>query len=125
MKLIYPAVFTKDDDAYYVIFPDLEGCQTFGDTILETYENAKEALSLYCLSVLEDGEALPKPTPIEDIEVCSPNFVSFIEASTSTKDKSIKKTLTIPSWLNDIAIEKDINFSKVLKEALIEQLELN
>lgn len=126
MKLIYPAIFTKDENAYYVTFPDLQGCQTFGDTIPETYENSKEALSGYCSSFLDNGETLPKATPIEDIKFDENSFVSFVEIFIrDTKEKAIKKTLTIPSWLNDIAIENNINFSQTLKEALMQRLELN
>lgn len=119
MKLIYPAIITKYENSYYITFPDLEGCQTFGDTILDLYENAKEALCGYCLSILEDGESLPKAnTNIEIIEIPNSSFIAFIETLTNEKDKSIKKTLTIPYCLNDIAIDKNINFSKVLKMLL-------
>lgn len=125
MKLIYPAIFYKEENSYYVEFPDLEGCQSFGDTFEETFENSKEALVGYCLSILENGKSLPTATPLNEIKVEENAFTSIIETQTSVKDKAVKKTLTIPSWLNDEAIKNNINFSKLLKDALIKELELN
>lgn len=125
MKLIYPAIFTKEEDVYYVEFPDLEGCQSFGDTFEETFENSKEALVGFCLTFLENGKSLPKPTPLDKIKVEENSFTSIIETNTSIKDKAVKKTLTIPSWLNDEAIKKDINFSQTLQDALVIKLQLN
>lgn len=125
MKLVYPAIFYKEGNSYYVEFPDLEGCQSFGDTFEETFENSKEALVGYCLSILENGQSLPKPTPLDKIKVEENSFTSIVETHTSLKDKAVKKTLTIPSWLNDEAIKRDINFSQTLQEALVSKLQLN
>lgn len=69
MKLIYPAIFHKEDNAYWVEFPDLVGCQSFGDTFDETFQNSKEALVGYCLSLLENGKTLPIPSSIDQITV--------------------------------------------------------
>lgn len=125
MKLIYPAIFYKEENSYYVEFPDLEGCQSFGDTFEETFENSKEALVGYCLSILENGKSLPIATPLDEIKLEENSFTSIIETRTSVKDKSVKKTLTIPSWLNDEAIKNNINFSQTLQDALVIKLNLN
>jgi len=67
-KLIYPGIFYKEDNSYWVEFPDLEGCQSFGDTLEEIYENAKEALAVYCVTLLEQGKSLASPTDIYEIQ---------------------------------------------------------
>ncbi len=126
MLIVYPAVFHKEDGAYWAEVLDLKGCNTFGGTLEETLESAKEALEGYCLTVLEGGGSLPKPTEAISIQLKEENaFVSL--ASCELKHLSrqaVKKTLTIPQWLNDAAIKENINFSKVLQEALMVKLNL-
>ena len=124
MKVIYPAIFHHEDNSYWVDFPDLKGCQSFGDTISDTLAYAKEALSAYCVTMLEQNKDLPKPSDIESIKVIPHTFCSLIEADLITKSKSVKKTLTIPSWLNNAAESKGINFSGTLQNALIKELNL-
>ena len=124
-KLIYPAIFHKEDNAYWVEFPDLEGCQSFADTLEEIYFNAKEALTGYCDVLLEDGRKLPAPSDICKIPKEDDTFVSLVEVNVLQAGKAIKKTLTIPSWLNDAAVAKSINFSQTLQNALLEQLNLS
>ena len=100
MLFVYPAIFHKEEDAYWVEFPDLEGCHTYGNSINETMEAAQEALAAYILTSLVS---------------CDIN---------QYKDtKAVKKTLTIPSWLNDRAVSMGINFSQVLQEALLSKIQ--
>lgn len=124
MKVIYPAIFHHEDHAYWVEFPNLEGCQSFGDTLEETLDNAKEALSAYCVTLLEQGEKLTPPSDVESIVIPAGSFSSLVEAELIPRSKAVKKTLTIPSWLNIAAEAQGINFSGVLQDALIEKLDL-
>lgn len=128
MKLIYPAIFHKENDSFWVEFPDLEGCHTFGEALNETLENAQEAMELHCVSLLEAGEKLKAPTDIFELTCDENSFVSLVECDITnhlTKSRAVKKTLTIPSWLNDMATKENINFSGVLQNALMEQLHIN
>lgn len=118
MILVYPAIFHHEDDAYWVEFPDLEGCNTFGDTIPTTLEGAKEALSGYCAVLLEQGTPLPTPTDISSIPVPGDGFVTLVDAKPADKRKAVKKTLTIPAWLNAIAEEAHAPYSKILQDGL-------
>lgn len=124
MLFVYPAVFHKEDGAYWVEFPDLEGCQSFGDDVSETVANAQEALAAYIMTLLEDGTPLPKAAPIESVASPSDGFVSLVSCDISAyKDtRAVKKTLTIPAWLNDRAAAMGINFSQVLQEALLKRI---
>lgn len=124
MVFVYPAVFHKDESAYWVEFPDLEGCQSFGDDVNDTVANAQEALAAYIMTLLEDGTPLPKASVMESVARPSDGFVSLVSCDISAyKDtKAVKKTLTIPAWLNDRAAAMGINFSQVLQEALLKRI---
>ena len=58
MLFVYPAIFHKEEDAYWVEFPDLEGCHTYGSSVNETMEAAQEALAAYLLTFLEQKKTL-------------------------------------------------------------------
>lgn len=124
MMFVYPAVFHQEDNAYWVEFPDLPGCQSFGDTLPETMAEAQEALAAYVLTLLEQGKPLAQPS---DIGVITPEdgFTSLVACTIDQyKDtRAVKKTLTIPSWLNDRATAMGVNFSQALQEALITKIQ--
>ncbi len=124
LKFVYPAIFHKDEDSYWVEFPDLEGCHTYGSTLSETMEAAQEALSGYLLTLLEQGEEIAAPSDIESFNP-SDGFSSLVSCDINQyKDtKAVKKTLTIPAWMNDRAISMGINFSKVLQDALLSKMQ--
>ena len=125
----YPAIFTAEDVGFSVRFPDLPGCFTEGDTIEETYKMAASAIGLYAQN--EDGEfEFPKASAPKDIELDKDEFLVLIEFDLveylkNTSDKAVKKTLTIPSWLNNLAEQNTVNFSNVLQNALKDYLNVN
>ena len=86
MLFVYPAIFHKEEDAYWVEFPDLEGCHTYGSSIEDTTSLVSCDINQYKVT------------------------------------KAVKKTLTIPAWLNDRAVSMGLNFSKILQEALIAEI---
>ena len=124
--LSYPAVITKEGDSYWVQFVDLEGCFSDGNTLAEAMEHAKEAMGLY----LEDLDNYPEPsTDLSKIKLRPNQAMSFIsinmdEHRKKYEKKSVKKTLSIPSWLNTMAENEGINFSQVLQEALKDKLDI-
>lgn len=121
MLFCYPAVFHRENDEYWVEFPDLEGCHTFGSSINETLQNAQEALSSHLLTMLEAGDDLPAPRDLATVAAPDDGFTSYVTCNVDPyKDtRAVKKTLTIPAWLNDRAIARGINFSQALQEALL------
>ena len=125
-KIAYPALFHEENGSYWVEFPDLQGCLTDGDTIEEAYEHAKEVLGFYLDG---DDNSYNKPSAIKKVVDANPgSLVMFIEYDSleyakKYKTKAVKKTLSIPEWLNDLALKQNINFSSVLQEALINKLE--
>lgn len=124
---IYPAIFTYDENekCYLVEFIDFN-CSTFGKTLEEAFNMAKDALGLYLDSLLE----YPKTTKeFNKIKLQNNQFVSLVDINMEEyykkhSTKSVKKTLSIPEWLNDAAERKNINFSQLLQEALKSQLEI-
>ena len=117
---IFPAIFTFDGKYYNVDFIDLKGCSTFGNSIQNAYAMAQDAMGLY----LDNMTNFPKPSlDFSSIPLEKNQFVSFI--SIKFNNKSIKKTLTIPEWLNCLAEKNNINFSQVLQEALKEKLNID
>lgn len=125
MLFTYPAIYHSEGSTYWVEFPDLEGCQTFGDTLNETAENASEALSGYLLTLLEENAPIPSPSDIRSLQIPEDGFTSLVSCDIDQyKDtKAVKKTLTIPAWLNDRANAMGINFSKVLQDALLSKVQ--
>lgn len=121
---VFPAIFTYDGKNYNVDFIDLKNCSTFGNTIQNAYYMAQDAMGLF----LDDLVAFPKPTlNFENIKLEKNQFISFIgidmdEYRKKYNNKAIKKTLTIPAWLNNLAEKNNINFSQVLQSALKEKL---
>lgn len=126
-KYIYPVIFDFDEDGITVTFPDLPGCITCGDNQEEALKNEKEVLEFYMYSLEEDNETIPQPSNILDLEVGSAQVIILVDiwmvpVIDEMKNKCIKKTLTIPKWLNDLAIENNVNFSAILQSELKEYL---
>ncbi len=125
----YPAVFTKEEVGFSVSFPDLPGCYTEGDSIDEAYKMSIDAIGLYAQN--EDNNfVFPKPSAPTDIILDKNESVvlikfNLVEYLKNTSDKAVKKTLTIPSWLNNLAERNNVNFSNVLQNALIDILNVN
>lgn len=126
-KYVYPAIFTlAEEGGYLVNFPSLENCFTDGDTLAEAFENAEDALALM-MCTLEDKGTPEAPVGIP-VEAPEHGEVHLIHCDTMEyrrlyQSRAIKKTLTIPAWLNTAAERHGINFSQVLQEALIARLE--
>ncbi len=121
MKIFYPVIFTKESIGYSTVAVDLDGCYSEGDNFDEAYTNTQNAIGLY----LEGLEKNPSPSDPSKIAVLTEKgqfmcVVEFddIEYKKLNSSKSVKKTLTIPEWLNDEAERQHVNFSGVLQEAL-------
>lgn len=125
--LIYPAIFTKEDDGFWVNFIDFDGVYSDGNDLQEATLNASKALGL----LLEDMSEYPKPTTdVSKIKLEKNQFISFLSIDLNVyrekfSNKTIKKTLSLPAWLNTMALENNINFSETLKEALFLKLNID
>ncbi len=122
-KYIFPAIFDYADDGISIEFPDLAGCLPCAHTTEEAFKNAKEAMGLHLWGMEQDGDPIPEPTPVDKLHSEPNQVVVLIEAwmpafRESIENKAVKKTLTIPKWLNDLAEKENVNFSHILQSAL-------
>ena len=132
MKYAYPAVFTyeKSEGVYYVNFPDIENCFTDGRSVAEALEMGEDALTLMLCQMEDDGIGLPEPTDIKKISLGENETATLVFADTDeyrreNDTRAVKKTLSIPRWLDVMAVRKGVNFSAVLQKALKEELGVN
>lgn len=127
MKLIYPAIFTPydDDTGYEVSVPDFPGCFAGGDTLAEAMDNITDEAARYILIHMEAGDNIPKASEYQDIHPDGPKaFVSLLlidmgAYSDSHAEKSVRKNITIPAWLNAYGEARGVNFSRLLQDALL------
>lgn len=128
-KLFYPAIFHKaEEGGFWISFPDLPECFTEGDDMKQAYEMAVEALGLALVNRKEEKEEIPVPSEIDKIQNEEGIFVviefDMQEYLRKHNAKAVKKTLSIPQWLNEEATAMGINFSQVLQEALMNKLNI-
>lgn len=131
MRLVYPALFTPYEDnsgGYVVEFPDLPGCVTGGNDMAEAIFMAEDAASGWVLTELEDGKKVPKASDFKGIDTKPGQFVNMVALDMDSYaakygNKAVKKTLTIPAWLNTYVEENNISCSLVLQEALSKMAE--
>ena len=140
MNYVYPAVFYEEEGKISVIFPDLGNLATFGDNVAEAMRMAQDACGLHLFTALRDGDPLPAPSSLGEINptailkelemesAAESAFVNMVlvdmtEYARQHSDKAVKKTLSIPMWLNTLCEEKSINFSKVLQDALLTKVQ--
>lgn len=126
MKLTYPALFKPFSDGsggYVVEFPDLPGCVTEGSDLKEAIEMAIDAASGWILGELEDGEQIPAASEYSEVVAANNCMVNMVLLDIDSYEekygaKAVRKNLTIPAWLNTYAEKNNINFSKILQDAL-------
>jgi predicted RNase H-like HicB family nuclease len=131
MKLVYPAIFTPDEDGCYTVeVPDLPGCVSFGTDMADAILMGEDAASGWVLDELEDGNAVPKASAIDDIgPENADGFVSMLVLDMDAYaekygKKAVRKNLTIPAYLNTAAEKEGVNFSEILQNALEARLNL-
>lgn len=135
MKNVYPVFFTKTDTVVLVEVPDLE-ILTEGKNMTDAIEMARDAIELKCVSMEDDGTEIPLPSEINDLDVNNGVFaeegatvISFVDIDSGDyrrkiDTKTVRKNVTIPSWLNYEAEHAGINVSRVLQEALMDVLKV-
>lgn len=124
--LLYPAIFKHGDTAITVTFPDIPEAITQGKDLNEAYQMAIEVLGF----ALEDYQEYPQASPTSQVQADNPDAdVALISIDMNAylrkyHSKKVRKNVTIPEWLNNLAEEKKLNFSQVLTEALESKLQV-
>ncbi len=132
--LIYPAIFSTDPEGGYVVtVPDLPGCATGGRTFEEALNMAVDAASGWILGEIEDGNSYPAPSEVGTVHPSDPEdidpFVQYLVLDIDSyarkiNNKRVKTNVTIPQWLKETAVEKNLNLSKVLEDGIKRELGL-
>ena len=127
----YPAIFTSEEDGGYSIrFPDFECCYTDGANETEGLEMARDVLCLTLYDMEKENKKIPAPSKVNAVQHGENEFVTLVSCDTDWyrryyDSKAVKKTLSIPAWLNDLAEQNAINFSQELQEALKAKLNVH
>ena len=127
---VFPAIFYFDEDGVSIEFPDLPGCLPCGENAERAFQNAKEALGLHLYGMEQDQEEIPVPTRVEHLSVEPGGVVAMVEVFMPSvrerlNNRSVNRTVTLPAWLNAAAVERNVNFSQVLQDALKAQIGAN
>jgi predicted RNase H-like HicB family nuclease len=126
---VFPAIveWVPEDQVFDINFPDLEECFTFAESDEDVIRSAREVLELCLYDREERQESIPTPTGFRELNLNAGESVLMVDVwMVPVRDrfanKAVKKTLTIPKWLNDIAEENKVNFSQLLTSSLKEYL---
>lgn len=126
---VFPAIIESGEHNYSVYFPDLPGCVSSGATIQESIKEAKNALAFHLWGMEQDNEEIPSPSDFATLqkEIENNDAICYIDVNmfsirTEMNNKPVKKTLTIPWYLNELAEKQRINFSQLLQSALKKRL---
>ena len=129
-RLFYPAIFHKSEEGgFWVTFPDIPECMTQGEDMQHAYQMAVDALGLSLTSMEEMGEEFPEATAPDQVKELEEGILMVIEFNLMEYrrkhcSRAVKKTLSIPEWLNEAAMKQGVNFSQVLQEALMVKIGL-
>lgn len=137
MLSVYPACFYEEKDGRYsVIFPDLNHLATCGDNLNDAMNMAVDCLASYLFELKISKETAPQPSDMKYVDVDAEyneyksafvNMVSVDVEEYANKHfkKSVKKTLTIPAWMNDYVTENNLNCSAILQEGIMNKMNAN
>ena len=126
-RYFYPAVFGYEDgEEISVVFPDL-GVATSGENDVDALVSARELLGLTMAGLEEDGEPIPAPTVLKDVQLEANERAVLVDVympavRLAHVNRSVNRTVTLPAWLNAAALERGVNFSQVLQDALRSQI---
>jgi len=132
MKYVYPAIFTPEGGNILVSVPDLPGLHTFAATMADALFMAQDAIEMWLWDAESKGEAIPlasSQAKIAEMRKSPEQAVSMVAADTDeyrrqNDTRSVKKTLSIPAWLNHQAENANAPFSQILQQGLKEYLRI-
>ena len=126
MKIAYPVIITKGKNYLLVSVPDCE-IDTQGESIVDAINMARDAISIWCVGQQDAGRQLPIPSELSKIEHSPEAILTLVDVDIDAyrrklDNRTVRKNLTVPSWLCEKAEQEGINFSGVLQEALKQKL---
>lgn len=134
MKKVYPVIFTETESTVLIEVPDFE-ILTEGKSIANAVDMARDAIGLKGITMLNQREEIPKPSTVTEIDVKNCTFtqdgesfvtlidIDFDKYRRQNDNRTVRRNVTLPNWLNQEAENAGVNVSKILQEALTERLE--
>ncbi len=121
-EYVYPAIFhANEDNTFTITYPDLPGCITEGKSLANAMYMAQYALTQWLEYLIDKKQSIPSASNLKSIEITSEEFVNFIRVDVKD-NRAVKRTVSIPKWLDDKAIEAGLSLSRVLQDALKDRL---
>jgi len=122
MEFIYPAIFHKNGDGSYTIsYPDLPGCITEGKSLGNAMYMAQSALTQWIDYLTDKNQKIPDASPEKKIKTANGDFINLVCAEIKNT-KAVKRTVSIPKWMDDRVAQAGLSLSRVLQDALKEKL---
>ena len=122
MEYIYPAIFHRNkDESYTILFPDLPGCISEGKTLGNAMHMAQSALFQWISYLADKKQPIPNASQVDKVKISKGEFVNLICAEVKNS-KAVKRTVSIPKWMDDKVIQSGLSLSRVLQDALGERL---
>ncbi len=129
MKKVYPVVLTPAERGYVVYVPDLQ-INSEGSDIAEAIEMARDSIGLWGITEQDSDRKIPEPSSATDIDHDTNEIVTLVDIDfdsyrRANDMRTIRKNVTVPSWLNDLAEKANVNFSQVLQDGLKQRLHVS
>jgi predicted RNase H-like HicB family nuclease len=122
MEYVYPAIFHQNENgSYTIIYPDLPGCISEGKNLGNAMYMAQSALAQWISYLADKKQAIPQASPVGNIKIAPGEFVNLLCAEVKD-DRAVKRTVSIPKWMDDKVVQSGLSLSRVLQEALNERL---
>jgi len=123
MEFVYPALFQANDDGSYTItFPDLPGCISEGKNLANAMYMAQSGLEQWIEYHNDQKLEIPQASNISDVKVDVPGFVNLVRADVR-ENRAVKRTVSLPKWMDDKASETGMSLSRVLQDSLSQRLQ--
>lgn len=128
MKAVFPVVFTKVDDGYMAFVPDMD-INTQGDNLAEAIEMARDAIGIMGIDMEDEKKPIPTPSDPDQIKCGTDEMVSMVDIDftayrRANEKRTVRRNVSLPSWLNVEAEKAGINVSAVLQMALKQELHI-
>jgi predicted RNase H-like HicB family nuclease len=122
MECVYPAIFHENSDGSYTItYPDLPGCISEGKSLGNAMGMAQSALTEWIEYLTDKAQPIPEPSKLKTIAIGSDEFVSLVYSDIRDK-RAVRRTVSIPKWMDDRVAESGLSLSRVLQDALLERV---
>jgi len=127
MRTIYTATFIQEDNTFYARIPDLPGCITTGEDLPDAIEQITDAANLWLVTAEDHGDPIPAPTPQSELDHPDNAILTMIQVDTiayrsAIDTRAVRKNVSLPAWMANLADQRGINCSQVLQEGLLQKL---